>query len=108
MEKWPFSNGTQTGGVGWKDSDSSTTPLSSEETLSLIRTKALHVRWTNGRAITRVIGSTGLRYGIHFGWGKKPRSYGPFGTKQWQSMNGRLPLLWHLSPSNVFLTSHHE
>lgn len=37
--------------------------------------------------------------------GKKLLSFGPFGIKQWQIMNGGLALHRHPSPNNVFFAS---
>ena len=48
------------------------------------------------------ISSTSLMYGSHFGVVKNLCSCGPYGTKQWQLMNGGLTLGWHLSQNNVF------
>ena len=69
---------------------------------SLIRTRALLARWTNGRATFRAtIGSIDRKYGTPTDPVKKPRLCGQFGTKPLSLMNGELLLHRHQSPSNV-------
>ena len=61
-----------------------------------------HARRIYGKAISQETTSfIGLRCGICFGPGKKPRSCGPFGIKQWQLMYEGLALHQRLSPNDV-------
>ena len=63
-------------------------------------------RRKNGKVTFRVtIGFIGHKCGTHFGPGKKPHSFGQFGIRRWQSMNGGPVSLRSLFLNNVFFVS---
>ena len=60
------------------------------------------MRRTNGRGVFQAISCfIGIKPGTHSVQAKRLRSCGPFGTKQWQLMNGGFASHRFLSLSNV-------
>ena len=73
---------------------------------SLIETRAPPGRRINGKVISQVtIGSTGHKFGTHYGPGKKRHSFGQFGIRRWPSMSGGPALHRPLSLNNVCFAS---
>ena len=70
--------------------------------LSLIVTRALHVRGISGKVtFPGITSSIGHKYGTHFGPAKKPHLCGQFSTKRSPSMSGKSASHRRSFPNNV-------
>ena len=106
MAKWLLSVGIRTNGDGVMEVGFLIIILKRVETPLSIETRDPLVRWTNGKATSRVtIGSIGHRFGIYSGPEKRLLSFGQFGMKLLLLMSGGLALGRLQFPSNVYFAS---
>ena len=104
--KLPLSRGTQIGGGGVMAAGFLITPLKVEGRFLQVETKAPHGRRTNDKVIPQVtIGFIGLKCGTPFDPGKKPPSFGLFGTRRSRLMNGEPGSPRPPSRNNAFFAS---